>query len=729
MFLNPYILFALSAISVPILIHLFNLRKVRRQEFSTLMFLKEIQKTKLRRLRLQRLLLLALRILIIIFIVLAFADPIFRGYTQGKGENLTKLSIVFIDDSFSMSARSARGELFSVAKEELKQIDKLYSSSDKLYIIRTSSLTAPEYSTLRDTKNPSVNTDTSAGVSDAVFDISPAIRKAQEIISENAYPVNEIFIISDFQKINFSPPRSSVSQTFDNTADFRQSSSYLYLLNLGHRVPNNISINAIDIKTKLIEPSREIKLTAALKNFNNYNVTGKQINLYIEGQKISEMYADLAPYERKEIEFSFKPSKPGLVNGYAELVQANYQDDEIAKDNRFSFNLFVPEEYSVGIYSPTAEASRYIRTVLGLSPVYKIKTISSLADLTAGSPTGTPTGSPTGTPTGSPTGTPTGSLSGSEDQTGMIFIAGKTSFSVDEINAVSDYLKQGRGVFIFPPVNADVKSYNELLSKLGGFKLTEKINGKSAVNPLLSSGGKFSSLDFQHPVLEGIFRDKSLTATDFSPDIDAPEIYSIYPSLAGISTSVLMTMKDNVPFLLETKTPGSPLLFCAVSADMQMSDFPKNPLFAPVITKSVAYLTSAFNGHAYTNKQNAISNHEAYLTSAFSGHTYNNKQNAILNHDTYLTSAFNVHAYTNKQNAILNHDTLESNLLLASASEITDYFKQSGLKNVQIITNPGTELAGIVAENRTGTSLWYWFIISAVILTFLEMYYSKKLST
>ncbi|MCX6162016.1 MAG: hypothetical protein NTV87_11895, partial [Ignavibacteriae bacterium] len=203
-----------------------------------------------------------------------------------------------------------------------------------------------------------------------------------------------------------------------------------------------------------------------------------------------------------------------------------------------------------------------------------------------------------------------------------------------------------------------------------------------AINPSLPPGGKFSSLDFQHPVLEGIFRDKSLTATDFSPEIDAPDINSIFPALTGSGTSVLMSMKDNVPFLLETKTPGSPLLFCAVSADLQMSDFPKNPLFAPVITKSVAYLTSAFSGRAYSDNRTAI----------------------------------------------VNHDTLESNLSLAYSSEISEYFRQLGLKNVQIITNPGAELARVVAENRTGTSLWYWFIILAVLLTLLEMYYSKKLS-
>ena len=43
-FLNPSLLLGLFAVSIPILIHLLNLRKIKKVEFSTLMFLKEIQK-------------------------------------------------------------------------------------------------------------------------------------------------------------------------------------------------------------------------------------------------------------------------------------------------------------------------------------------------------------------------------------------------------------------------------------------------------------------------------------------------------------------------------------------------------------------------------------------------------------------------------------------------------------------------------------------------------------
>jgi hypothetical protein len=78
-FLNPFVLFGLAAAAIPILLHVFNLRKLQTIEFSTLSFLKELQKTKIRRLKLRQLLLLFLRTLLVILIVLAFSRPTMKG--------------------------------------------------------------------------------------------------------------------------------------------------------------------------------------------------------------------------------------------------------------------------------------------------------------------------------------------------------------------------------------------------------------------------------------------------------------------------------------------------------------------------------------------------------------------------------------------------------------------------------------------------------------------------
>jgi len=74
-FLNPAVLLGLIAAVIPILIHLFNLRKLKKVEFSTLLFLKELQKSKIRKIKIKQWLLLALRVLIIVFLVAAFARP------------------------------------------------------------------------------------------------------------------------------------------------------------------------------------------------------------------------------------------------------------------------------------------------------------------------------------------------------------------------------------------------------------------------------------------------------------------------------------------------------------------------------------------------------------------------------------------------------------------------------------------------------------------------------
>ena len=101
-FLNPLILTGLLAISIPIIIHLLNLSKVRKVEFSTLRFLKELQKSKMKRIKLRQLLLLALRIMTIIFLVLAFADPVLKsssGNYAGKSS-----AVVIFDNSLCMSS-------------------------------------------------------------------------------------------------------------------------------------------------------------------------------------------------------------------------------------------------------------------------------------------------------------------------------------------------------------------------------------------------------------------------------------------------------------------------------------------------------------------------------------------------------------------------------------------------------------------------------------------------
>ncbi len=138
-FLNPFVLFGLVAAAIPIIIHLLNLRKLRTVEFSSLKFLKELQKTKMRRVRIRQLLLLLLRTLIVVAMVFAFSRPALRGSLAGvAGGHATTTMVILLDDSPSMTVRDERGVLFNQAKDAAERLIGLAKDGDNLFLLRLS---------------------------------------------------------------------------------------------------------------------------------------------------------------------------------------------------------------------------------------------------------------------------------------------------------------------------------------------------------------------------------------------------------------------------------------------------------------------------------------------------------------------------------------------------------------------------------------------------------------
>lgn len=74
-FLFPTFLFGLSAIAIPIIIHLFNFRKYKKIYFTNVQFLKELKHESDSKSKLKEWIILLLRILAISSLVFAFAQP------------------------------------------------------------------------------------------------------------------------------------------------------------------------------------------------------------------------------------------------------------------------------------------------------------------------------------------------------------------------------------------------------------------------------------------------------------------------------------------------------------------------------------------------------------------------------------------------------------------------------------------------------------------------------
>jgi hypothetical protein len=115
-FKQPEILYFLFALVLPILVHLFQLRRFKVAYFTNVRFLKDISTQTRKSAKLKKWLLLATRLLLLTFIILAFAQPFFPSAVQKNSSNET---YIILDNSYSMQAKGNKGELLKRSVEEL----------------------------------------------------------------------------------------------------------------------------------------------------------------------------------------------------------------------------------------------------------------------------------------------------------------------------------------------------------------------------------------------------------------------------------------------------------------------------------------------------------------------------------------------------------------------------------------------------------------------------------
>jgi hypothetical protein len=115
-FKHPEILYFLLLLVIPLLVHLFQLRRFKKEYFTNVKLLKELQIQTRKSSKIKKWLLLATRLLLLACLIIAFAQPFFNAKdTTNKGNEL----IILLDNSFSMQAKGAKGELLKRSIQEL----------------------------------------------------------------------------------------------------------------------------------------------------------------------------------------------------------------------------------------------------------------------------------------------------------------------------------------------------------------------------------------------------------------------------------------------------------------------------------------------------------------------------------------------------------------------------------------------------------------------------------
>lgn len=199
LFKHPEILWSLFLLSIPILIHLFQLRRFKKTPFTNVKILKKVVAESRKSNILKKWLLLCTRLLLLGALIIAFAQPFTRAKSAVEGRQ----TVIYLDNSFSMQALSGTATLLENSVQQLLRsvpediAFSLFTNDHTLRGVR-----------INDIKNELL----SLPYSSRQLTLDAIHLKAESLFDKAENTENNLIVISDFQKRMLpSAPRFPIS--------------------------------------------------------------------------------------------------------------------------------------------------------------------------------------------------------------------------------------------------------------------------------------------------------------------------------------------------------------------------------------------------------------------------------------------------------------------------------------------------------------------------------------
>lgn len=549
-FLNPLALLALATVALPLVLHLFNLRRPREVDFSSLAFVKELQKSAVQRVRIKEWLLLALRMLAIACLVLAFARPTLEGAFSGMGGASRTAHALVLDNSLSMALRSGPGVYLEQAKRQAEGILRTVDAEDEILLSTTAPMddrrTAP-VSRVADAQALVNDVAPRAGARSLTRTIADAARRLDE---STAAPRRVLYVMSDLQE-------TALADSVDAAlADGMPDDVAVTLLPVEARPQANVGIEAVRIRSRIAEVGQPVQMEATLVNHGSEALPDYVASVFLDGERVAQATTSLAPGEPTPVSFTATPQARGWLAGTVEG-----EDDAFPDDNVRHFTLHVPDERRLLLVQGSGQPTQYVDLALSSSMVedriaFQTETVreEDLATRDLG-------------------------------RYDAVLLVGLRTLSSGEVNALERYVEQGGGVLFFPSEQARPEDYNALFEAVGGGSF-RGFTGSLGERRRIAA---FDRVDLEHPLFEGVFDRGSGGTTQ----IERPDVfYAMNYQTASAQGQTLIELSNGFPFLHEVRHGTGAMLLVATAPTPRWSDLPVRGLFIPLLYRSVYYLSS-----------------------------------------------------------------------------------------------------------------------------------------
>jgi hypothetical protein len=536
-FLNPSFLFGLAGMAIPLVIHLLSRRSARRVEFSSLQFLRDLERKSLRRVRVRQWLLLLARMLLIGSVATAMARPALTGGAVGEGKARTS-AVLVLDGSFSMAASGNGTSLFALAKERALEVLRTLEDGDEVVLLVPGARGqgSPEFA-----HDLAFVREQIAGASPgaAAADLAAVLRDAFRALRAARHPNREVHVVSDFQRTSWEGLEERAAPEGVG----------VFLHPVGGAAPPNAWVESVDFGGQILEKGAPIELRVVVAAGEAHPRSDVDVEVEFDGRVADRRRVDLAPGARVALSLRETFARDGLHLG-AIVVRGATGPGE---DDRRSLTLRTHASVPVLLVSGDDQARRYLEAALappgGGAGSFAVRLAEPEALETA-----------------------------SRSREAVVILVDVERPGDRALDGIKAFLSEGGGVLVIPGPRTDAAAWSR------GF-LSRFLPG--SITGLAASAEPFrvEQLDPSHALFE-LFRE----GEGGLRDVRFTRALRVRPE-AG--TSVLASFANGDPAVLESALlPGRVLLF-ASSLDPAWSDLPLTGAFLPFLHEAVRYLSEA----------------------------------------------------------------------------------------------------------------------------------------
>ncbi|MDQ3192568.1 MAG: BatA domain-containing protein [Bacteroidota bacterium] len=670
-FLFPTFLFALLAIAIPVIIHLFNFRKFKKIYFTNVKFLKEVKQETQSKSKLKHLLVLFSRILAIFFLVLAFAQPYIPSNNK-KAVTGDKVISIFLDNSFSMQALSTEGNIFEQARKKAREIADAYKPTDRFQLL-TNDFEARHQRI--------VNKEEFLELIDEV-NISPSVKKFSEIISRqqdlllNQQETNKFaFIISDFQRSIIDV--ESIKN--DTAVEFK-------IVPVTAEQSNNLYIDSLWFKSPSRRLGQSEELVVRVKNVSNIPYEDVPVKLFINGQQKAPASLSIESNASKELTMVFTVNEIGLNQGMVKIT-----DYPITYDDDFYFSFNVAQNIPVLAINNSKE-SPYLNSIFGKD---NFIVFTNMDDKNIDYSLLT--------------------------KNKLIILNQLKTISTGLDQELKKYVKNGGNVFVIPAKDMDYQSFQHFLSN-------QQSNYYTGID---TNDVKAGRINLDHIIFKNVFEkipenmDLPVVSSYFtiskSTRVDEQELIKLQNGnilLSRYSSGKGSIYLSAVPFLNEYSNFHKHALFVPVLYNIALYSEPYLPIFYTIGEDEIVETNQSIQSDEVFRLISEENNFDIIPENKII-----NGNHQLILHDQ-LNAAGNYNLKSGNKNVgsvSFNYNRLESDLSYFSFSELFAQFEDSGLSNFLILDSNNKNLTIALKELDLGKRLWKLCIIFALLFLFTEI--------